>query len=66
MSIFEWSFKIGFTVTKNPILAAPSCTHMPICIHVGRPLGVIILKCKISYDQTSGWHGTKFAWNRFL
>ena len=28
MSMFEWSLKTGFTVTKNRILAASSCTHM--------------------------------------
>ena len=25
----------SFTVTKKPILAASSCTHMRFCVHVG-------------------------------
>ena len=37
--IFEWPLKTGFTVTKT-ILAASSCTHMGICVHIGTPLHV--------------------------
>ena len=38
LSIFEWSLKTGFAVTANHILAASSCTHVRICVHVGTPL----------------------------
>ena len=38
LSIFEWPLKSGFTVTKIPILATSSCTHMRICVHVGTTL----------------------------
>ena len=38
-------------VAKDPILAAPNCMHMPLCIHIGTPLKVFqfILKylCEI-------------------
>ena len=32
MSVFEWSLKAGFVVTKNPILAASNCTYIRTCI----------------------------------
>ena len=37
LSIFEWPLMTGIAVTENPIHAASSCTHMHICVHVGRP-----------------------------
>ena len=40
LSIFDWSLKTDFTVTKTPILAASSCTHMRICVHVGTPMSI--------------------------
>ena len=38
LSIFEWPLKTtGFAVTESPILAASTCMHMRICVHVGTP-----------------------------
>ena len=47
LSIFEWPLKTGFAVSKNPILAASSCTHMRICVHVGTPLTVNLIEVHV-------------------
>ena len=36
--LFKWPLKTCFYVVKTPILAASSCTHMRICVHIGTPL----------------------------
>ena len=36
--------KTGFTVTKKTQLAASSCMHMRICVHVGTPLHTLRIR----------------------
>ena len=54
MSIFEWPYETGFAVTENPILAAPSCTHIRICVHVGTSLiyGVEVSNIRLLHRRT--------------
>ena len=60
---FEWSRK---TVTRNPILAASSCTYMRICAHVGTPLvAKYILEVGLQHSSVKGYVTTHDFPNTF-
>ena len=41
---------IDFTVAKTPILAASSCSHIRICVHVGTSLSAMLYcDCNMSW-----------------